>query len=83
MAQLLFFGKLGDLAGGRAREMSLPEPKTTVAQVINKIDKDDPILGDALRDASVRVVINEEFSTANTIISENDEIAFLPPVSGG
>ncbi len=83
MPQLLFFGKLGDLAGGRTRDISIPKPETTVAQLISLIGDDDPALGGALRDASVRIVVNEQFSSLDTVISENDEVAFLPPVSGG
>ena len=83
MTQLLFFGKLGDLAGGRMRDIALPETKTTVAQLIATIDEGDPTLGSALRDASVRIVVNEKFCPADTVVDANDEVAFLPPVSGG
>ncbi len=83
MAQLLFFGKLGDLAGGRAREISLPGSKMTVAQLIATIDEEDTTLGSALRDASVRVFVNEKICPTDKVVADSDEIAFLPPVSGG
>jgi molybdopterin synthase sulfur carrier subunit len=31
----------------------------------------------------VRVAVNQEYITGNTPISEGDEIAFFPPVTGG
>ena len=83
MAQLLFFGKLGDLAGGRMREMPLSTSNITVAQLIAAIGDDDSVLGNALSDPTVRFIINEQICSSDTVISETDEIAFLPPVSGG
>ena len=32
---------------------------------------------------SILFARNREFATADTVLSENDEVAFLPPVSGG
>lgn len=32
---------------------------------------------------SIMVAINEEFATEETVIEAGDEIAFIPPVSGG
>lgn len=40
-------------------------------------------LGGAAPPASVRVAINHEFATLDTQLSTGDELAFLPPISGG
>ena len=32
---------------------------------------------------SVRIAINQEFATVDTPLSSGDELAFLPPISGG
>lgn len=32
---------------------------------------------------TIRVAVNHEFATFNTVIRNGDEIAFIPPVSGG
>lgn len=83
MARVLFFGKLGDLAGGREREVALaPEPKT-VAALIDAIKAEDSVLAEALSEISVRVIVNEKMACAETSITNGDEVAFLPPVSGG
>lgn len=83
MARLLFFGKLGDLAGGRVRDGALPEGVTTVAQLISALGKDDPTLGEALLAPSTRFVVNEHIVAGDAVVGDGDEIAFLPPVSGG
>lgn len=30
-----------------------------------------------------RVAVNQEFAVANTLLQDGDEVAFLPPMSGG
>lgn len=82
MARLLFFGKLGELAQGRSRDISLGDIHT-VSALKAVISADDALLGEALTDPSVRCAINEELTTGDPEISDSDEIAFMPPVSGG
>ncbi len=82
MARLLFFGKLGDIAGGRARDFPLGAANT-VSALKAAIAKGDPVLGDALAAASVRCIVNEEMTHGDAAITDDDEIAFMPPVSGG
>ncbi len=83
MARILFFGKLGDLAGGREREFSLSGHVKTVGELARAIASEESLLGAALNEKSVRYIVNEKIAQAATTISEGDEIAFLPPVSGG
>ncbi|WP_425409057.1 MoaD/ThiS family protein [Hyphococcus sp.] len=83
MARILFFGKLGDLAGARERNVALTKEPETVNGLIAAIGKDDSVLAAALQEISVRVIVNEEMASGDTPITDKDEIAFLPPVSGG
>lgn len=82
MARLLFFGKLGDLAQARMREFPLGGADTLSA-LKAAITEADTMLGEALADPSVRCAINEELSHGDAPIADDDEIAFMPPVSGG
>ena len=36
-----------------------------------------------LLDASVRIAVNDEMILGNRVLDEGDEVAFLPPMSGG
>ena len=83
MAKLLFFGKLADFAGGRERSLELDDQIISIENLIQAIFEDDKILGDALSQPSVRYVRNQEISDKQAAIENSDEIAFLPPVSGG
>jgi len=83
VARLLFFGKLCDLAEDREREFALPADVDTLARLIDAIARKDELLGAALNEKSVRIAVNETIVTRDTPISDADEIAFLPPASGG
>ena len=82
MARLLFFGKLGDLAGARAMDFALGAA-TNISSLKAAIAAQYPDLGDGLAHASVRCIVNEAVAHADASISDEDEIAFIPPVSGG
>jgi molybdopterin synthase sulfur carrier subunit len=41
------------------------------------------VLVDELRSGRVRVAVNQELIRGDAPIREGDEIAFIPPVSGG
>lgn len=82
MTKLLFFGRLGDLAGGVERSVSLSEPHSVLA-MIGVLEAGDRLLGSALLDAKVRYALNGAIVGGEAMVQEGDELAFLPPVSGG
>lgn len=83
MARLLFFGKLADLAGMRKRDWPMNAEKISVGQLVSAIEAENPDLGGALSGDTVRYVVNEAIAGIESLIGDEDEIAFLPPVSGG
>lgn len=82
MAQLLFFGHLGDLAGGIEREMLLSQPHA-ITDVIGLLEPTDQLLASALVEPRVRYAINGAIVDGDALVEDEDELAFLPPVSGG
>lgn len=83
MANLLFFGRLGDIAGATERRMALPAGAMTVDALIDLVEADDSILAEALREPSVRIAVNGEILNGVGAVSNDDEVAFMPPFSGG
>ncbi len=83
MAQLLFFGKLADFAGGRQRDFPLTDAARSVGELIQALSSENPALGAALAELKVRFLVNEEMVGKDAAVNDSDEIAFLPPVSGG
>ena len=78
--RILFFGMLKDLAGRGSDLLNLPEP-ATLSDVFIHYEKITPGLGEFA--ASIAISVNQEFAGPDARLKEGDEIAFLPPVSGG
>ncbi len=85
MAKILFFGRLSDLAGGPERELRLPDAIDTLTQLRHWLSTDNAALGEALARPNVRTAINKALAPmrGDFPISDGDEIAFMPPMSGG
>ena len=84
MAQFLFLGRLEDVAG--VAEMQVPLAGMTSLETV--MDRLPSALSVALREPKIRIAVNGELVGAsrdagNLMISDGDEVAFLPPVSGG
>jgi molybdopterin converting factor subunit 1 len=80
---VLLFGRLKDAFG--APSIPLPEGVATVAALREKLIDLNPDLAGILRARTVRIAVNQELvaDEAGTSISAADEIALLPPLSGG
>ena len=76
----LFFGMLKDLVGRGTDLIDLPE-HATLGDVVSHYEKLIPRLGELA--ASIAISINQEFAGPDSKLKDGDEIAFLPPVSGG
>jgi molybdopterin converting factor subunit 1 len=74
------FARLRDAAGAGELEREVPEG-ATAADVWRTLADEFPAI-DAYR-SSISVAVNEKYSRMTTTVGEGDEIAFLPPVSGG
>jgi molybdopterin converting factor subunit 1 len=74
------FARLRDLAGSGELVRDVPGP-ATVQTVWRALVAEMPALQDYERTMSVAV--NADYSKMTATVSEGDEVAFLPPVSGG
>jgi molybdopterin converting factor subunit 1 len=78
--RVLFFGVLKDLAGQTTDSLSLPSG-ATLAEVFGYYEQRIPSLSGWK--ASIALSVNQEYARLETRLNDGDEIAFLPPVSGG
>ena len=79
-ARVLFFGMLKDLVGRTAEDAEFPEGADLRA-VFEIYAHRYPPLREMAR--SIVMARNQEFAELSTALAEGDEVAFLPPVSGG
>jgi len=74
------FARLRELAGGDEFALEVPEG-ATVEDVWERLSAAHPAL--AAHRRSVSAAVNAEFARMHTQVGAGDEVAFLPPVSGG
>jgi len=79
-ARVLFFGLLKDVVGTSAEVSEFAEG-ADLRTVFDAYASRHPRLRDLA--GSIVVARNQEFADLGTKIAEGDEIAFLPPMSGG
>lgn len=77
---ILFFGMLKELAGRASETIDVAEG-ASVADVLRHYESQIPRLKDAL--PSLALAVNQQYSVPETKLKPDDEIALLPPVSGG
>ena len=81
--RVLFFASLRDEIGTGELEVTLAEA-TGLAEFIAGLGEDLPAEAlAALRAENVRIAVNQELVAADRPIRPGDEVAFLPPVTGG
>lgn len=78
--RVLFFGMLKDLAGRASESLNLSE-HATLADVLSHYQKTDPRWKDLM--ASIATSVNQEYAGPGAKLKQDDEVALLPPVSGG
>ncbi|MCC7153152.1 MAG: molybdenum cofactor biosynthesis protein MoaE [Bryobacterales bacterium] len=78
--RVLFFGVLRDIAGMKETALEV-EPGTSVGAVFDRCAARFPRLLELK--SSIVLAANQEFSDGARLVCDGDEIAFLPPVSGG
>lgn len=79
MVKLLAFGIARDIAGGPEIRMSLPEGATAGA-LKAALEERYPRLQQL---KSFLLAVNNEYAGDEVKITEADEVAIIPPVSGG
>ena len=78
--KVLFFGVLKDLVGKAEESVDLP-PGTTLETLFSRYSERYETL--SAKRPSILFARNQEFAKPDTVLNDNDEVAFLPPVSGG
>ena len=76
---ILLFGITKDLIGNQKIRLEIPGT-ITVAGVKKILQEKYPVLIDL---NSLAIAVNSEYALDDMLIHEEDEIALIPPVSGG
>jgi molybdopterin synthase catalytic subunit len=78
--RVLFFGVLKDLVGKSSDLLELPDGallRDMLAHYLSEVPK----IGESM--ASLAMAVNQQYAGPETVLKADDEVALLPPVSGG
>jgi molybdopterin synthase catalytic subunit len=78
--RVLFFGVLKDLVGSAGESIELQDG-ATVADVLTHYEGRVPRIRELL--PTIALSVNQHYSGPGAVLGDNDEVALLPPVSGG
>ena len=82
MVTVKYFANLKQMAGKDEDQFEISEG-TTLEQLSDLIKQAVPQLGDMVREKKVLISVNYDVVPLDTVLKNGDEIALLPPFSGG
>ena len=82
--RIVYFAWVREHIGASQEDIELPGDAATVGDLVAHLRGLSPGHDRALSDMKVvRVAVNREYSGLDAAVSDGDEIAFFPPVTGG
>jgi molybdopterin converting factor subunit 1 len=78
--RVLYFGILKDIVGRSSSEMDLPEG-LSVAELVELHERENGASAELW--GSIAVAVNQQYAKPGDVLRDGDEVALLPPVSGG
>lgn len=82
--KVLYFAWLRQQVGVAEEDLALPGDVTTVGGMLEWLRGRSARHNKALQDLSVvRVAVNQEYARVDDPVSDDDEVALFPPVTGG
>jgi molybdopterin synthase sulfur carrier subunit len=82
--KLLYFAWVRQKIGKGEEELKVPSSAATVRALAEFLRVRGDGYGEAFADLSrLRAAVNQEHVSFDTAVSQNDEVAFFPPVTGG
>ena len=80
LVTIRLFARLREIAGAAELSRNLPAG-ATARTAWDALVSDFPAMGDYA--AAVSCAVNEEYTRLSATLKDGDDVAFLPPVSGG
>ena len=82
MITVKYFASLRSVAGKEEEQFNMGS-ETTLEKLSEEISKTAPKLGEMIRGNKIIVSVNMDVVQLGAVIKDGDEIALLPPFSGG
>lgn len=82
MVTVRFFAVLKKLLERDSMHLELSGPITLKA-LLDRIESEIPAIRTVIREGRTMIAVNQEIAQDETLVSDGDEVAFLPPFAGG
>jgi molybdopterin converting factor subunit 1 len=82
MISVKYFANLKEVAGKESEELTASDGMK-LKDLCNQLENSQSQIVEMIRQKNVMVAINQEMANMDSVIKDGDEIAFLPPFSGG
>ncbi len=82
MVTVKYFASLRQIAGKEEEPFDL-NGETTLEQLADIIAATQPQIGAMVKEKKVAISVNHDIVPLETLVRDGDEIALLPPFSGG
>ena len=83
MAHIFYFSWVREKIGTPDERLTLPSEVNTVANFIAFLQSKGEPYASVLSNPHLRVAVNQTYARPQDSLSDGDEIALFPPVSGG
>ena len=84
MITVIYFARLREALGTASEQIALPAGVSNLESLRQLLRKRGGAWAEELSDERpVRAAVNQDMARGNTAVSDGDEIAFFPPVTGG
>lgn len=84
MCNLLYFASLRETLGSGKEQLTLPDNVTTITQLKSLLAGRGGVWSVSFTGStSLLVSVNQQMANDQSAITDSDEIAFFPPVTGG
>jgi len=82
--RLVYLARLREAFGQAGETLSLPKEGCSVAKVVARLrERGGPFAAELAAGRAVRVAVNHAMARQDAAVSDGDEVALLPPVTGG
>ena len=77
-----YFASLRSITGKEEEQFNMGT-ETTLEKLCNELSKTAPKIGEMIREKKIIISVNMDVIQLGAIIKDGDEVALLPPFSGG
>jgi len=82
--RMVYLARLREALGAAGESLSLPQASPTVREVLDQLRaRGGAFASELAPGCAFRVAVNHVMASADTRVHDGDEVALLPPVTGG